>query len=141
MGVKEKWKNTLPLSCTTDEAVNLLISIARQTPCVQILYLFGSRVSGVEQHDSDIDFAFYTDKKFSWEDYYVLRSRLTSCLHTDRLNFVWLNKSDAVLIFEVIASGRVIYYSDADQLNDFELKAKKNFYDYRFYLEKHRHGI
>jgi len=141
MAVKEKWKDTLPLSYSTDEAVNRIISIAQQTPSVQILYLFGSRVAGWEHHDSDIDFAFYTDKEFLWEDYYVLRSRLTSSLRTDRVNFVWLNKSDAIFVFEVITSGRVIYYKDADQLNDFELKAKKNFYDYRFYLEKHRHGI
>ena len=141
MAVKEKWINTRPIACSTQEAVEHAISIVRQTSLIKILYLYGSRVSGTEHSDSDIDFAFYSVNEFTWDDYYEFHGVLASALHSDRFNLVWMNKAEPVIIFDVITTGKVLYYSDADLLNEFELKSKKNFFDYQYYLRKHRDGL
>ncbi|WP_156095567.1 type VII toxin-antitoxin system HepT family RNase toxin [Thermodesulfobacterium commune] len=96
------------------------------------------RWKGTKPINMPHDLAFYTTKDFSWKDSYQLYGELTSSLRSDRVDLVWLNRANPVLQFEVIKYGKVLFYRDADILNDYELKAKKNFYDYALYLEKHR---
>jgi len=140
--VKEKWKDTQPLRISTEEAVRRAIELMKGNERILILYLFGSRGGeGEASPHSDIDFAFLTDTSFTWDDYYALHGSMSKALGTDRFNLLWLNRADPIITFEVIATGKALYFRDPDTLNDFELKAKKNFYDYRYYLERHRRGL
>jgi len=139
--VREKWKNTRILAISTEEAVERAIKVIKENQKILMFYLFGSRATGKEVPESDIDFAFLSSKDFSWEEYYSLRGRLSSVLGTDRFNLLWLNKADPIITFEAIATGRSLYFKDSETLNDFELKAKKNYYDYKHYLERRRRGL
>jgi uncharacterized protein YutE (UPF0331/DUF86 family) len=96
------------------------------------------RWKGTKPINMPHDLAFYTTKDFSWKDSYQLYGELTSSLRSDRVDLLWFNRANPVLQFEVIKYGKVLFYRDAETLNDYELKAKKNFYDYALYLEKHR---
>ena len=42
----------------------------------------------------------------------------------------------AILSFMVIKTGKVMFFRDEEILNDFEVKAKKRYYDYQLYLKK-----
>ena len=137
MAVAEKWKNTLPLMFSTSEAAERVLNAIKPDQRIMALYLFGSRASNKETSESDIDLAFFTSGDFSWDDYYLLHGSVAKCLKTDRFNLLWLNKADSIITFDVIATGKLLFYRDADKLNDFELKAKKNFYDYKLYLKRH----
>lgn len=141
LAIKEKWKNTRILTISTAEAVKRALKVIEGNQKILLFYLFGSRVMGTESPESDIDFAFLSSKDFSWEEYYSLHGRLSSVLGTDRFNLLWLNKADPIITFEVIARGRPLYFKDSETLNDFELKAKKNYYDYKYYLERRRRGL
>lgn len=141
MAVKEKWKGTRPLTISTEEAVDRALDVIREIRKVLVFYLFGSRATGGATSESDIDFAFLSSKDFSWEEYYSLRGRLSGVLGTDRFNLLWLNKADPIITFEVIAMGRPLYFKDPETLNDFELRAKKRYYDYKNYLERRRRGL
>ena len=141
MAVKEKWKGTRLLDMTTGDAVERVLAVVEKNPKMRLFYLFGSRARGKEDPESDIDFAFLSSKDFSWEEYYSLRGSLSRVLGTDRFNLLWLNKADPIITFEVIATGRPLYFKDPETLNDFELKAKKNYYGYKHYLERRRGGI
>ncbi len=143
MAVKEKWRGTRPLGISTEEALNRAIEIVKGNEKVLVLYAFGSRIRGRNSAsaESDIDFAFLGDKTFTWEDYYTLHGSFSKALGTDRFNLLWLNRADPIITFEVIATGKSIYFRDPDILNDFELKAKKRFYDYKYYLERRRRGL
>jgi len=141
LSVKEKWKNTRPLTISTEDAVERAVNIVKVNHKILLLYLFGSRAKDKSIPESDIDFAFLANKGFKWEDYRTLHNSFSKALGTDRFNLLWLNKVDPIITFDVIATGRPIYFRDPDTLNDFELKAKKRFYDYKYYLERHRRGL
>ncbi len=138
MSVKERWSKTKPISYSTDDAIALLLPLLKSDERIVTAYLFGSRVSEGGSLSSDIDIAIFTSNNFLWEDYYALYGELTKRLHSDRLDMVWLNKAEPILSFEIVKSGRVLFFHDADMLNEFELKIKKKYYDYILYLNKHR---
>lgn len=142
MGVKERWRGTKEIRFSTDEAVALILPILQREHHVLAAYLFGSRAKeeGCDKakRDADMDIAIHTARDFSWEDYYRLYGELTKALHSDRLDLVWLNKAEPIIAFEVIKTGKVLFYRDADALNEFELMAKKRYYDHVLYLKKRR---
>ncbi len=134
MAIKERWKHTRPLALSTDEAITKAIEIFSSHIEVECAYLFGSHASGLACADSDIDFAFHAAKSFLWEDYYTLYGLFSKAFRTDRFDLVWLDKSPPDVVFDIIKFGRVIYHCNADKLNDFELYAKKRFWEYKNYL-------
>jgi predicted nucleotidyltransferase len=138
MSVKERWKGTKQIKFNTDEAISLATPILVSDSRIMIVYLFGSRAAKKDVQSSDIDIAIYTSDSFLWEDYYTLYGEVIKKLHSDRLDIVWLNKAEPILSFGVIKNGKVLFFRDADVLNDFELKTKKRYYDYILYLNKHR---
>ncbi len=138
MSVREKWSKQRPLKASPDEVKDIVFSTLKENPQIFIAYLFGSSVKGIFKEYSDIDIAIYTSKEFSWSDFYQLYGDLTKKIHSNRVDLVWLNKAEPILCFEIIKTGRVFFYRDKDILNDFELKAKKRYYDYIIYLRKHR---
>jgi len=137
MAVKERREKSRPIKFTTEKAISLILPLLENDPRILTAYLFGSRIKKSDQ-SSDIDIALYTSKDFSWKDYYLLYGKLSKALCSDSLDLVWLNEADPILGFEVIKYGKVLFYKDADLLNDFELKNKKRYYDYVLYLNKHR---
>jgi predicted nucleotidyltransferase len=145
MAITERWKGTRKLIHGTLEAVGHVVAIIREEPHVPLAYLFGSRVEEQASPEADLDIALHTRGDFSWEDLYRIRGRISMVLETDRLDLVWLDKADPILAFEVIRTGKPIHSTDPDLLNEFELMAKKRYYDYRIYLSKHRgyqeHGL
>lgn len=141
MSVKERWKHTQPLRLETQEILEMVLPVLCDDQRILIVYLFGSRMRGEYDETSDVDVAFYTDQRFSWDDYYRLYGSMTKKLRSNRIDLLWLNKADSIVTFQVIKNGKVVYYSDAETLNEFELKSKQLFYDYGHYLTKHRHGL
>lgn len=141
MSVKERWKYTQPLRLETPEILEMVLPVLCDDQRILIVYLFGSRMRDEYDETSDVDVAFYTDQRFSWDDYYRLYGSVTKKLRSNRIDLLWLNKADSIVTFQVIKNGKVVYYSDAETLNEFELKSKQLFYDYGHYLRKHRHGL
>lgn len=141
MSVREKWQGTKPLNFTTDEAIQLILPILKSDLRIWAAYLFGSRTRKREPQtpvESDIDIAVYTSNDFTWDDYYLLYGDLSKSLHSNRLDVIWMNKAEPILSFEIIKNNKVLFFYDADTLNEFELKIKKRYYDYIMYLNKHR---
>lgn len=138
MALRERRQATKPILFKTDQAVSLILPLLKEYTTILITYLFGSRITARDNHDSDMDIALFTTNDFSWENYYILYGQLSKKLHSDRLDLAWLNKAEPILCFEIIRNSRILFYRDGDIVNDFESKAKKNFYDYSFYLKRHK---
>lgn len=141
MSIKERWKYTQPLRLGTQEILEMVLPVLRDDQRIRIVYLFGSRIRSEYDKTSDVDIGFYSDGEFSWDDYYRLYGNVTKKLRTNRVDLLWLNKADCIITFQVIKNGQVVYYSDAETLNSFELRSKRLFYDYGHYLQKRRHGL
>lgn len=88
-------------------------------------YLFGSLVEGGEESGAeagpgadaeaeaearDVDLALLLEDRPAWS----LRARLRELLGTERLDLVDLATADPVLRFEVVRSGRLLYWRDDD---------------------------
>lgn len=140
MSIKERWKGTTPIKVSTEELIDSVCDLFSSDDRVHAAYLFGSRSEGGNRAGSDVDLAFHASRDFHWDDYYGLRGALTKRLKSERLDLVWLDVAGPVITFEIIRLGRVFYYRDADLINEFELYAKKRFWDHREYLRK-RHRL
>ncbi|HPA73706.1 MAG TPA: nucleotidyltransferase domain-containing protein [Spirochaetota bacterium] len=141
MAIMERWKGTQPIPLSTDEAIASAVSLFSSNRKIIAAYLFGSRAFGSASSDSDIDLAFHPSREFSWDDYYLLRRDLSKAFHSDRFDLLWLDRAAPDITFDVLKHGRTIYYQNEDLLNDFELYAKKRYWDYAIYLrERSRRG-
>ncbi len=138
MAISERWKYTKPLTLPTSDMIDIAKDLFSSHPKIEIGYLFGSRLQENAKPHADIDIAFHSTKDFRWEDYYLLMGDFSKAFHSDRFDLLWLDKASPDIVFDVIKFGRVIFYRDADMLNDFELYAKKRFWDYKIYLHKRR---
>ncbi len=68
----------------------------------------------------------------------MLYGAVTKQLKSDRLDLVWMNTAEPILAFEVIKNGKVLFYRNVDELNEFESRVKKIYYDHVLYLKKRR---
>ena len=140
MAISDRWRNTRPLTLDTEEAAGCFVEVSSADPRVLIAYLFGSRARGESAPESDIDFAFHADRAFKWGDYYLLWRSVSRALHTDRFDLVWLDMASPDIVFHVIKFGRPLFHRSDECMNDFELYAKKRFWDYKMYLGKKFHA-
>jgi predicted nucleotidyltransferase len=138
MGIKERWKDTRKILLRSTQATGLLLPVIKKDSRIIACYLFGSRASKRETPDSDIDIAIYTSRDFTWDNYYLLYGELSRKLKSDRLDLIWLNQAEPIICFEVLKSGKLIFFRDVDEVNELELKIRKRYYDYILYLMKHR---
>jgi len=138
MGIQERWKGAKEIKKSSDEVIELLLPIIKKDNRILACYIFGSRVGKRGSPASDIDIAVHTSTDFTWDDYYLLYGELTKKLKSDRLDLIWLNKAEPVISFEILKNGRLLFFRDVDELNELELRIRKNYYDHVLYLKKHR---
>ncbi|MBI2265915.1 MAG: nucleotidyltransferase domain-containing protein [Armatimonadetes bacterium] len=97
-------------------------------PEIELAYLFGSQGSRRATPSSDIDLALLS-KGLSLARYRMLWSRLVEILGTEKVDVLFLEDAPPALRFEVIRSGRILFRSDPDRENRFELLAMKEYWD------------
>ena len=136
MAIQERWKNTRPITVTTERAVACSAKIFSSDSRILAAYLFGSRARDGDHPESDIDLAFHADNSFTWNDYYLLWRSISKALHSDRFDLLWLDTASPDIVFDVIKFGRHVFHRNDETLNQFELYAKKRFWDYKIYLRK-----
>lgn len=136
MGIRERFHHTSPSPLSTDVGCARAVDTLTGDERIAIIYLFGSRASGSTDSEADFDFAIHTTGAFTWDDLFRFHLPLSRALESGRFDLVWLNRADPVLTFDAVATGVCLWYADAETLNDFELKARKRFWDYSIRLKK-----
>jgi predicted nucleotidyltransferase len=119
-----------------EEALASVLSLFSADPRILAGYLFGSRAAGASSPYSDIDIAFHASNDFAWNNYYMLWRDISKAFRSDRFDLLWLDRAAPDITFDVIKFGRMIFHRDDELLNDFELYAKKRFWDYKIYLRE-----
>lgn len=114
MSNPERWYKFNPLPSNIKQSLTQLNNIF-QNHHVQLAYLFGSLAH--KKTGQDVDLALLTANT----PVYRLRSQISNCLDTERLDLVDLKRASPVLRFEIIRSGKLIYAISDTVENNFEL--------------------
>lgn len=120
MGIKERWSRYRPLPENILERIDGLVPFFKDKG-IRLAYLFGSLVKG---RGEDVDIALLYDG-----DVFTVREELQRRLGVWRLDIVNLKSAPVWLVFEIISSGKVIYKTDTETENSFEMKIIKQYQD------------
>jgi predicted nucleotidyltransferase len=104
----------------TAEIIERLRAFGAADPRLLGLYLFGSRASGEERPDSDIDLGILFREPQTLDDQLTLEVRLQEALPGLGLDVVDLGKASAFLALSVIRGER-IYCADEYACDNFDL--------------------
>jgi predicted nucleotidyltransferase len=103
-----------------------VIDLARESPGLDLLVLFGSRARGESHSGSDWDFGYLATPEFGPYD---LFARLVLLLGTDRIDLVNLNRTNGLLRFRVAAEGQILFEARPGAFEDFWLEAVPFWWD------------
>jgi len=121
MSIAERWEKFRELPADIEQRLDQLQPLFEQE--VQLAYLFGSLAQNRRGHD--VDLALLSRKKAVFQ----LRTAITECLGTERLDLVDLQQTSPILRFEIVRTGRLLYAADPLVRERFELATLRLYRD------------
>jgi predicted nucleotidyltransferase len=100
--------------------LSVVADLARQTPGLDLLLLFGSRARGDVHPGSDWDFGYLAGPGFDPDD---LLARLVLRLDNDDVDLVDLSRANGLLRFRAAGEGKPLFESRPDRFFDFAFEA------------------
>jgi len=122
MSNPERWLKFAQLPADIQAKLEHLPAIFEQHG-VELAYLFGSLARG--EIGKDVDLAILTQA----EPAYRLRAEIIECLDTERLDLVDLRRAAPSLRFEIIRNGRLLYCTDEETVERFEIDTLHQYRD------------
>ena len=107
---------------------------------VGLAYLFGSQATGQAEARSDYDVAVLFDGDVSTDDRYLLTHQLTELLDTG-VDLVDLARAPIELVYNVIATGQILYEKDRTTRVEFEARALGLYFDQLPILRAERRAL
>ena len=107
---------------------------------VGLAYLFGSQATGQAGAQSDYDVAVLFDGNVSTDDRYLLTHQLTELLDTD-VDLVDLARAPIELVYNVIATGQILYEKDRTTRVEFEARTLSMYFDQLPVLRAERRAL
>ncbi|PYQ56631.1 MAG: hypothetical protein DMF53_24930 [Acidobacteria bacterium] len=104
----------------TGPDLQAVAELARKTPGLDLLVLFGSRARGDSHPGSDWDFGYLAGPEL---DPYDLLARLALLLRTDWLDLVNLNRVNGLLRFRAASEGKTLFESRKGVFERFAVEA------------------
>jgi predicted nucleotidyltransferase len=119
-----------------------VVEAAADMPEIQLVYLFGSQVTGNIGPVSDYDFGVLLNGTAAWPQVRAeLGHRLAKALDTGRIDLVLLNRAPSELAFAVIAQGEPLFERDVATRVDYEARIMSLYGDYLPILREQRRDI
>ncbi len=118
--------------------------IVADYPEILSAYLFGSAAQGLDREGSDADVAVRIAEDVSTDRRLQLILDLTGRLEDalDRpADVVIINTASLALIHQVIKTGILLYAADAQDETAFMLQKQKEYFDFKYYLDKDRKAL
>ena len=113
-------------------ALEPVLRLARETPGLRLLVLFGSRARGDVYERSDWDLGYLAGPELDLD---AFRVEATHHLKTDDVDLVDLDRANGVLRFRVASEAQVLFEADPDAFADFWFQAVSFWCDARPILE------
>lgn len=110
-------------------------------PAIQAAYLFGSMADGTDRSGSDVDIAVRLAPDLTPEAAFDLRLELMDGLEgifNRPADIVILNNASLKMIRQVMTKGRLLYARDRNAEQLYAIQKRKEFFDFKFYIDKNR---
>lgn len=105
---------------------------------LQFIIVFGSAASGKVHSHSDIDLAFQYNRPV---DVVSLTNKVTTLLHTDKVDVVDLRRATPLLMYSVAKTGKLLYEKAPNSFVEFCSLAFRRYVDTGKLREAQRNGI
>jgi uncharacterized protein len=108
---------------------------------IESAYLFGSMADGTDRSASDVDIAIRLVPDLTPEDAFDLRLELTDLLeeiYNRPVDIVILNSASLKMIRQVMTKGKLLYARDRKKEQVYAIQKQKEYFDFKFYIEKNR---
>lgn len=76
---------------------------------LSLVVLFGSQVSGFTHKESDVDVAFLSDDKISFEDEVSLNADLIEVFKNNNISTVDFRKASPLLLKQIVKNAKILY--------------------------------
>ena len=97
---------------------------------VKLIYQFGSYGTKNQRRDSDLDLAILCKHSPSTMMIWELAQELAIQINCD-VDLLDLSKGSTVLCYEVVTTGRCLYYNNESDRNKFEMFILRDYLDYK----------
>ncbi len=111
--------------------------VLQEEESVSLCYVFGSVAQNRAGNKSDIDLAVYLSSECS-EDFFAIRLRLIEKFTREfsfEADVIILNTASPFLRYVVVKEGKLLMERSLEARIDFELKAMRDYFDYKPILE------
>lgn len=116
--------------------------LSREGPVIAV-YLFGSMAKGNATVKSDIDLGILLKEDFDFLADFDYKLRLMGKLRDitgKTVDIVFINRADPILQYQIRKYGKIIFESDRTRRIEYEVRARKNYFDFlpmhKKYMEK-----
>lgn len=109
-------------SAASPELVGSLVRVARQTPGLELLLLFGSRAREESHTRSDWDLGYLAGADIDPD---ALRGRCVEILGTDRVDLVDLRCASGLLRYRAARDGQLLFEARRGLDDEFRLEAAR----------------
>lgn len=107
---------------------------------ISLAVLFGSRAKGLEREESDIDLAVALEHDIGLEQEMEILKDLSSQMK-QRLDLIILNRADALLLHEVVRTGRPVYQRTGSEFSALSARAVQRMNDSRWLMDMNRQYV
>ena len=125
------------------EKLSDLIQAVKQHSDVVALYSIGSVVTNGLKPLSDLDFAILLSGQLNrqqrFEKHLELIGIFNTIFHTDEIDLTILNDAPFRFCFEVLKTGKLLYYKNKTELIDFRDQVIKNYLDFKYFRDSFDH--
>lgn len=126
----------------SNNSVRGLVEVFRDEALVLVAYLFGSKSRGEQTSQSDTDIAVVLSKlPDNMLDFYLRLIDKLSKVLGDSIDLIALNTASPLLKHQVIKYGRVIYCRDGKARVEFEVRAEKEYMDFKMSRERYDEAL
>ena len=113
--------------------VDTLARVARETPGLELLLMFGSRARDTSHERADWDFGYLAAAHV---DPAELRGRVVEALGNDRVDLVDLTRASGLLRYRVARDGQILFESRSGLGDQFRLEAVRFWCDAQPLLQR-----
>ncbi|HBV01769.1 MAG TPA: hypothetical protein DEF00_05325 [Candidatus Taylorbacteria bacterium] len=92
-----------------------------------LVVLFGSQATGFTHKESDVDVAFLSENKMSFEDEVSLNTDLTEVFKNDKVSTVNFRKAPPLLLKQIVQNAKVLYEKTPHLFDDMLLYALRTY--------------